>query len=344
MNALQRILNQPGGRIALAIFLSLLIHAFFLFGPKLINLAPIETPPLPLTATLQPLPAAKPLPKPAERPKPPKRAQKIAPPKPVPMTAAPVATIPVASAPESAPVDTTPAASAVPAVAKADEPADSQPVYPLPKLAQLTFAVLQGKDFKIGEARQTLKVSDDHHYILQVSIGTTGLVSLFKTFDMDQTSQGSITDQGLHPDSFSETRVTSKGKQALTAKFDWANRQLAFSAGNQVALPDKSQDMLSFLYQFSQMPLDQASLPLHVSNGRKLERYEFEVGAVEQIPTRIGKILAVPLRKIRASGEEGLEIWLGMEYRLLPVKIVTIDRNGEISGQMILSEIRVSED
>jgi hypothetical protein len=92
------------------------------------------------------------------------------------------------------------------------------------------------------------------------------------------------------------------------------------------------------------MPLDLHTLPMHVSNGRKLESYQLEAGEEEEIQTRLGKLRALPLRKIHATGEEGLEIWLGMEYRLLPVKVRQIDRNGEIAGELVISEIRVSEE
>lgn len=218
------------------------------------------------------------------------------------------------------------------------------PAHPLPKYAQLTFIVYKGTSFIVGEARHRLEISDDKHYTLQVGVNTTGIASLFKTFEMNQQSSGTVTARGLRPDEFSENKLTNKGRQTLSAVFDWQNRQLAFSGGNNTPLPEGAQDLLSFLYQFSQMPLDQATLPMHVSNGRKLESYQLEVGEEEEIQTRLGKLRARPLRKINAPGEEGLEIWLGLEYRLLPVQIRSIDRNGEIAGQMVVSDIRVSDE
>lgn len=210
--------------------------------------------------------------------------------------------------------------------------------------AQLAFVVNKGVSFPVGEARHTLDIDDSHHYTLQTSIRTVGLASLFKTFDMNQKSSGTIGAQGLRPDKYSEGRTSDKGVQALTARFDWSAKTLTFSAGNAVPLPDYAQDMLSFMYQLSQLPLDQPTVSIYISNGKKLEKYDLAVGAEEDILTRNGKLRALPLRKIHAPGEEGLDVWLGMEYRLLPVKIRQIDRNGEIAGEMVITDIRVSNE
>lgn len=340
MNALRHIIKQPAGRIALAIALSLLIHAVLLFGPNLIELKPVETPLPPLTAKLEPLPAVKPAPKPKPKPHVPAKRKTVLPPAPV-VTETPPAPEQVAPPTEQA---APPVEEAAPPAEKIPVAEEASPAHPLPKHAQLTFIVYKGTSFQVGEARHRLEINDDKIYTLQVGMNTTGIASLFKTFELNQQSRGKVSAQGLRPDEFSENKLTAKGKQTLSARFDWDNKQLAFSSGNNTALPEGAQDLLSFLYQFSQMELSQTTLTMHVSNGRKLESYQLEVGSEEEIQTPLGKLRALPLRKINAPGEEGLEIWLGLEYRLLPIQIRSIDRNGEIAGQMTISDIRVSEE
>lgn len=337
-------LKRPSGAVSLAIALSLLLHTVLLFGPKLVVPVPVEVLLPPLMAKLEPLPVIKPVvqPKPKAKAKP-RRALK---PKPV---AAPVAQTAVpAEVQDEKPEtdvqsgeDAPPVNPPEPADKIDDAPALHAP--PLPKHAQLTFIVYKGTSFQIGLARHTLKINDEKKYTLQANVNTTGIASIFKTFALNQQSCGTADAQGLQPDEFVEDKVTSGGKQTLTAKFDWQSRQLAFSNGNNTALPEQAQDILSFLYQFSQMPLDH-TLTMHISNGRKLESYQMEVGQEEEMMTPLGKLRALPLRKINAPGEEGLEIWLGLEYRLLPVKIRQIEKNGEIGGQMVISDIRVSEE
>lgn len=335
---LQRYRERPSFGIVVAISVSLLIHAFLLFGPRLIELPAVEVTLPPLTAKLEPLPAIKQV---VKVPPKPVRKPKAAPlPKPVPLPE------PTPPEPDNQEPPEVLAVAETPPVVEAPAPEISaaQPAHPLPKQAQLTFIAYKGTSFQVGEARHRLDIKDDGSYTLQVGMNTTGIASLFKTFELNQQSSGTVSARGLHPDKFSENKLTSGGKQTLTAEFDWQNKQLMFSSGNTVALPELTQDILSFLYQLSQLPLDEAVVTMHISNGKKLENYQLTVGVEEEIQTRLGKLHVLPLRKVHAPGEEGLEIWLGLEYRLLPVKIRQLDRSGEIAGEMVISDIRVSEE
>ena len=326
--------KRPTGRIALAIALSALVHAIALFAP-LVKLPPVEVPLPPLTAKLEPLPkiAAKPAPPRKPKPKP----------RPVPVEALP------ADQPAENVSTEEPQINAGPQPPAIDEAIDktvekARPAHPLPKHAQLTFAAYKGKDFKIGEARHRLEIGDDKSYILRVGMNTTGLASIFKTFESDHRSSGVLTAQGLRPNEFSETKNTSKGRESLAAKFSWEEKVLSFSNGNSTPLPEQAQDVASFLYQFPQLALDNGAISMYISNGKKLERYEFTIGEEEMIQTHLGRLRALPLHKVHAQGEEGLDIWLGLEYRLLPVKLRMFDRSGQIAGEMVISEILVADE
>lgn len=325
--------EHPAARIALAIGLSLLVHALMLFAP-LVELPKSEVPLPPLTAKLEPLPRPpapvqkkKPHPKPAEEPVQP--AQESTP----------------EAADEEPQVDAEPQeaveAAGAPPVEPAPEP--SRPL--LPKHAQLTFSVYQGEGgMQLGEAVHRLDI-EEGRYTLKAVTQTTGVVSFFKTYVLTQSSEGRADAQGLLPAKFSEEKKLSKGNQSLGAEFDWEARRLRFSHGGETGLPEQAQDILSFLYQLSQMPMTNREIvPLRISNGKKLEYYELEIGAEEELDTRLGKLRVLPLRKIHAKGEEGLDIWLGLEYRLLPVKVRQIDRAGQIAGEMVISDIRVSDE
>ncbi len=201
-----------------------------------------------------------------------------------------------------------------------------------------------GTDLPIGEVRHRLDISDDQHYTLQVAIHTTGLARLLKTFVMNQQSTGTMTAQGMRPDSYREDKLTSKGSGKLGAEFIWQDNLLKFSSGASTALPHDAQDILSVLYQLSQMPLDQPKIAMHVSNGKKLESYELEIGPEENVQTRMGLLRGILLRKIHGPDEEGLKIWLGLEYRLLPIKVQQLDKQDRVIGEIDISSIRVSDD
>lgn len=146
------------------------------------------------------------------------------------------------------------------------------------------------------------------------------------------------------PKQFSEDKTDAQGKHLLSANFDWEAHTLFLAGDNKYELPAQTQDALSFLYQFSQMPFNAGILPISMSNGKKLDHYNFEINMEEIIDTRLGQLRTVKLSKMHAKGEEGTEIWLGLDYRLLPVKIRQIDRTGEIAGEMVISELRGAEE
>lgn len=320
------------GKIALAIALSALVHAVLLFAP-LIKLPPVEAPLPPLIAKLEPLPKIAAKPAPPRKPKP----------RSVPVEALPADQPAESVSTEEPQIDAGPQPPAIDeAIDKTVE--EARPAHPLPKHAQLTFAAYKGKDFKIGEARHRLEIGDDKSYTLRVGMSTTGLASIFKTFESDHQSSGTLTAQGLRPNEFSETKNTSKGRESLEAKFSWEEKVLSFSNGNSTPLPEQAQDAVSFLYQFPQLALDNGAISMYISNGKKLERYEFTIGEEETIQTHLGRLRALPLHKVHAQGEEGLDIWLGLEYRLLPVKLRMFDRSGQIAGEMVISEILVAEE
>lgn len=329
--------RTPTGRIALAIALSALVHAIALIAP-LVRLPPVEAPLPLLTAKLEPLPKAAARPAPPKKPKPKSR--------------------PVPPAPEEAPseISTTegipteaPQVDAGPKAGEPNEPPvepaqEAPPAHPLPRHAQLTFVAYKGKDFPIGEMRHRLEIGDDKSYTIRVGMNTTGLASLFKTYESEQQSSGTLTAQGLRPARFSETKNSSGKRETVGADFFWEAKVLSLSSDKSMQLPEQSQDIVSFLYQLSQLDLGKNTIPMNITNGKKLERYELAVGEEEMIETGAGRLRALPLHKIRLPGEEGLDVWLGLEYRLLPVKIRLLDRTGEIAGEMVISEIRVADE
>ena len=50
------------------------------------------------------------------------------------------------------------------------------------------------------------------------------------------------------------------------------------------------------------------------------------------------------MRQLPRPGDESIEIWLAADYRYLPVRIRHFDREGNFSGEQVVSEIRISEE
>jgi hypothetical protein len=318
--------------------LSLVAHVLIIYG------VPFELPrhaaePPPLEARLQPAEPPPLRPRPTRRP-----------------AAAPVVTAPqVAAAPgfDPAPQSTPePAAMEAPAAAPpavADSKPDPKPAPPparrLPRKGEITYALYLGGDqFNVGRTQQAWEIHDDSYRLSSVS-ETTGLAALFVRQRLAYESRGRLTAGGLRPEHFTTQRVRSGKSEDATAAFDWdAMTAMIDNPQRSVALPAGAQDMVSFMYQLGLTPLAPGRIELPITNGWKLERYELEVGAEEFLQTPFGALRAVPVKQVRRPGQESIELWLAPAYRWLPVRIRFFDRQGEPSGEQLVSEIRVSDD
>jgi len=214
---------------------------------------------------------------------------------------------------------------------------------PLPQYAQLTFAVNKGtSSFRVGETIHTLEIKDGR-YVLKAKTTTVGLAKLIKDYELDQYSNGTYDRHGLQPDMFTEERIDGSETQRYTAELNHQTQRASFSNGAKMTLPPKTQDILSIMYQFP--PLAHTEIAsVSICNSKKIEHYDFAISADEEIDTPLGKLLAVRLRKLHGPNEEGLEIWLARKYRLLPVKMRFIEKNGDIVGEAVITDIRVSEE
>ena len=320
--------NFPLKRILIAVALSLFVHALFLWKwPKFELQENIESPPL--QVKLEPLPKLPP--KPLKRKH---KAKSSTPPQPV------IATDVAASEP----LVIEPVASAV---ADTTTPATTEetPAYPiLPRHAQLTFAVQYGSGtFKVGEVIHRFDITDGQ-YSLRSETQTTGLVSLFKHYSLKQTSSGRVTKQGLRPDSYTEEKEDSSRKQINTTRYDWDAHKAYYSNGKTSKLRDQAQDLLSLPYHLSRQPLNVVSIPVALSYNNNVNQYYIAVGEEVTLHTAMGELRAIPLSKVHGANEEGLIMWLALEYRLFPVKILYLDKSGEVTANMVITDIRVSDE
>ncbi len=206
------------------------------------------------------------------------------------------------------------------------------------KPVQLMFAIYNAAGIKTGEASYKLEINRQH-YVLTAVLETTGVADIAKNYQLIQTSRGSIGATGFKPEQFSEEINDINGKQSLNASFNWEKNKLTLAGGDNADLLAQTQDALSFLYQFSQVPLDGEIVPLPVSDGNALEDSGFEVSRREKIDTNLGELDTVKVRKIHVDGQSWVEVWLGLGYQLLPVKIRQVDETGKTVSEMAISAV-----
>lgn len=334
-------------RFAIAALISLAMHGLIISS----TWVPVPQPPgepRPLVARLAPPPEIKPaVPKPRVRA--PRRAA------PVPVPAVPVvATASPLVLPESLP-------DAAPAEAVAEQPAAPEPPQrialaaessaagagSLPRRGRITYTLLYGNDRSyVGKAVQSWEIEADT-YLLSSEAETGGIVELFRPQRLRYLSQGRITPQGLQPESFLMSRTRRGQNEAAQARFNWGAGSLTFGPTRDqksVSLPASAQDFMSFIYQYALTPPAPGRFRVPITTGTRFEVYEIEVLPEESIESPIGTLRALPVRQLPRPGEESIQIWLAAEYHYLPVRIRHYDREGNFSGEQVVSEIRIGEE
>jgi hypothetical protein len=193
----------------------------------------------------------------------------------------------------------------------------------------IKYAVTMGEGgLVIGQAVQEFQ-NDGATYLLRSKTETTGLARLFKRVDLVHTSRGEVVDGGLRPLEF---RIERDGAPAESALFDWSQGQV-WLGERHFDLEPGAQDMLSMFCQLALMPVDGPSLTLPVVTGKKVERYEFKVLGEETLTTPMGEQPTIHLRT-QGSGTEATDVWLGLNYARLPLRIRHVDRHGEVFDQV----------
>jgi len=345
---------KPQHRLPLCLALSAALHgALMALGPDYTLDHGHPAPPLDVVlAPAEPPAPPPPRPAPVVKPHVAPRPQRI--PIVTPAVQAPGEAIAVEPAPAAPPPAPAQAAVEPPQQAQAEAPAappappapEPRAVRSLPRTGRIVYALSYGADkFEIGKAVSTWEV-DDHHYRLSSAHETTGLAALFRPYQWKQESTGTITPDGLRPETFSMSRGAS-GEQQTKAVLEWTEGTLTLYDGtrsNTVGLQPDTQDLLSFAFQLALTRIEPGTLYVDLTTGSKLERYVLEVGAEEVIQLPLGSVKAIPIRKQRGRNDEGIEIWLAPEYRYLPVRVRFLDREGKVTGEQLATEIRVSDD
>ncbi len=333
-----------------ALVASLVLHGMLLFLPELhlgdwqkspepqLLQARLRPAPVPVPPAAASPPAAQPQPRPAAQPPAPRRE----PPRPVPVTpaplAAPVSVPPSPAVPTPAPIRETPPAPprwtlGPPDELEAGTPREAVAGEVFPPAGELRYQVYRGeRGLMVGEARQRWEMGDGRYHLWSV-IETTGLAALFRPVRVEMESHGNVGPDGLRPEQF---LVRRNGGGGEGADFDWEAGQVRIGDRSPEPLGPGSQDLLSFHYQLAYLPDLEGGAAFPVATGRKYERYEFDALGEEQLELPAGSFRTLHLQSL---GSSRTELWLALDQLLLPVKIRHTDKKGEIFEQVLTQMI-----
>lgn len=348
-NKLAEISQDPSyKRLGAALLVSALLHVFLLGGFDL-------TPPN-LKKEMHLIEARIQMPKPVVKPvEVPKPEETVAPaPEPV-KEAPPEANIEEPSKPLPEPIAETPPVEPPPlAQAENSEPEPTPQVELQP--ADMGLVINENAyqyvetDFDVrtkidgsaeGLAKITYNLIDGNHYQLKWLTEGRGFAALIFP-DLLQVSEGFLIKTGLQPVSYLY-QFGNKTEKTRTANFDWLNNKVTMqtSKGTKTEdLPEGTQDLLSFMYQFMYVaPLQTMQIP--IATGKRLRIYDYSFEGEENIYSSLGEIKTLRIMHSGIDSDEKTELWLAIDYQYVPVKIRKIEKNGDVV-EMVATRINTN--
>jgi hypothetical protein len=190
----------------------------------------------------------------------------------------------------------------------------------------------------VGVAHISYKQRPDGTYKLSNVAEAKGLMSLFLSGQLVQTSEGKVTTSGLQPVQY-VYQFGDKADKSQHATFDWQAGKVTLENSRRtvsVALPDGTQDLLSFMFQFMFEP-PQKEMQLSITNGKKLRSYAYSFEGEDQLQTKIGNLRTMHIGRSTGDGDEKTELWLAVDLHYLPVKIRQTEKDGSVIEQIVTS-------
>lgn len=198
-----------------------------------------------------------------------------------------------------------------------------------PSVIQSVYRVsLAGLD--VGRVNETFERKGDRYTIHSVA-RTEGLAKLLEEHVIRESS-GRVVEGGLQPLAFEQTRVGHADRD-IRATFDWERGVMKSTYKGEVVdvpLPRDTQDPLSLMYQFMNLPAgSSATVSMPMANGRKVDNYTYRLVGAERVTTPAGEFDTLHYERVLSQPKETrAEVWIARDRYHLPVRVRYDDSKG----------------
>lgn len=143
-----------------------------------------------------------------------------------------------------------------------------------------------------------------------------------------RTSEGSVGADGPRPREFADER---SGRDTARAWFDWNAKTLTMrykGTSRTEPMPPNAQDRLSFLLALVFSAPQAQPQSFHVADGRGVSHHIYRVNGRERLATPAGEFETLKLIRRHEGSGDVAEIWLAASRSYLPVRMVTVEKDG----------------
>lgn len=214
---------------------------------------------------------------------------------------------------------------------------------PAPATGRWRFGLYFGgyeRGLRVAAVEYTIE-HDGRRYRMSADGRAEGLTAMVYSGVLSQKSEGTLSAAGLAPERYWERR----GKRPeRSVDIDRGRREVRFSDRPAVPFVEGMQDRLSILVQLGLMA---RARPARFEAGRAVELPELASGRVAQsryasrgevsMKKGEGARRALHLERVapREADDAKIDIWLGYDLELLPVRIRFTDPDGRVLDQLI---------
>ncbi|MEO8626672.1 MAG: DUF3108 domain-containing protein [Betaproteobacteria bacterium] len=206
----------------------------------------------------------------------------------------------------------------------------------VPTRIEIKYKVSLGS-MSIGEGLDVFQ-HDAKTYSVVSESKTSGVAAMLYKLNIQREAKGTITAEGLRPDSFVESR---NGQVKRSATFDWNANQIELNdSGTKqtVALPPHTWDATSFAWNFAFAPPEGKEIKINVTDGRRVTDYKYAVLGHEKLATPLGEMDTLHVRKVQDEGDKrAFDVWLAVDKHYAPVRIRATEKDGSAFDSLVES-------
>lgn len=181
-----------------------------------------------------------------------------------------------------------------------------------------------------GNASIIYNLMNSEQYQINWVTKPKGLAALIIS-DLIQTSEGVLTKDGLQPMHYLYN-YGDKADKTYKADFDWKTKKVLLQTAKATKtedLPEGTQDLLSFMYQFMHVaPLQ--NMQINIATGKKLAVYDYSFEGEQTLAGPLGELKTIHILHRGDNLDEKTELWLAIDYQYIPVKIRKTEKNGKV--------------
>ena len=207
----------------------------------------------------------------------------------------------------------------------------------LPSILELKYELTQNGEL-LGTVIERFLIDEKGKYHIESTTKGFGLYALFG--DRVLTSEGSITAKGLKPKHFELHQGSNTSKDAIV-DFDWDNQILITrykGSETKENIENKTQDLISYLYQFNYENFDESMIEFAAATGKKYKKYQFKITDKKVVLSSADMNFETYLVQSLAEkdGKPETQIWLNNKLYKLPIRIRYQEKNGATLEQNLV--------